>query len=348
MVSLLEDGFITKPQQILQALTHAGIEEPKLRVLNNFLAAYRQKISPPIVSLGELETYCNKKTDVPQAVDEAFVVHSRFNYDTKTFGIFITTNRLITIVQNSRLIQADATYKLNWNGFPVLIIGSSDMDRKFHQAGIAVTSNESTDDFKFVFEALQKMCGPQYKPETLIGDAADAITNGFQETFGPNFTRVYCWAHVIRKVDQKLCLITDLEIRRQLREDITNLQLARSRDEFEFGKHLFLTKYKNTAAAFLEYFKSEWLGAHDGWFEGQASGVPSTNNGLESINNRIKQDGTLRERLPMGPFIHFMLTECEKWSKRRDPSNVNCKVYSFSPTSTLPLQVRTEAILVLS
>jgi hypothetical protein len=340
IISLLDEGFITKPQQILQALKTAGIDKPKLSVLNSFLGSYRKKKSPPIVSLGELQAYCINKMDVPQNEDEAFVVHSQFNYDSKTFGIFVSTKRLIAIAQNSRLIQADATYKLNWQGFPVIIIGSSDMDRKFHQAGISVTTNESTADFKFVFGALQKMCSAEYTPKVLLGDAADAITNGFVETFGPNMTRVFCWAHVIRKVDQKLCLIADVQIRRQLREDIVNLQLARSRDEFEFGKGLFLTKYKHTATAFLEYFNSEWLGAQDGWFEGQAMGAPSTNNGLESINKRIKEDGTLRQRLPMGPFMDFMFSECKKWSERLDPTRVNCKLYSFFPSSTLSMQVR--------
>ena len=43
------------------------------------------------------------------------------------------------ILHKSKVIQADATYKLNWPGFPVMVVGTSDMDRKFHPGGIAIT-----------------------------------------------------------------------------------------------------------------------------------------------------------------------------------------------------------------
>ena len=40
------------------------------------------------------------------------------------FRVFITTKRLLKIAANSKTIHADATYKLVWEGMPVIIVGS--------------------------------------------------------------------------------------------------------------------------------------------------------------------------------------------------------------------------------
>lgn len=145
----------------------------------------------------------------------------------------------------------------------------------------------------------------------------------------------------MRNVDKKLVLIADAETRTTVRQDIVNLQLAKSRPEFEYAKLLLLKKYNlnPSVTAFMQYFKNEWLETRDGWFEGEAEGMPSTNNGLESTNNRIKEDGTLRARLSMSEFMQFMFTQSCKWSEERIPDSVNCKCFIDVPTATLSLQV---------
>jgi hypothetical protein len=60
------------------------------------------------------------------------------------------------LLQDQKKIHADATYKLLWQGFPVLIVGTTDLDRHFHSFGMAVCSNETTQDFRFVFRGLQE------------------------------------------------------------------------------------------------------------------------------------------------------------------------------------------------
>jgi len=324
----------------MQCLKNKNIDRPKLSVLNTFLVGYRKKVSPPIVSFGELESYVLSHVQMVENENKAFVVHSHFQYEDKIFGVFVSTNRLMGILHKSKVIQADATYKLNWQGFPVMVVGTSDMDRKFHPGGIAITTNESTNDFKFLFDGIKKLRN-DYSPNVLIADAADAITNGFKGAFGHEFIRVYCWAHVIRNIDKKIFLVCDPIVRSKIRADIIDLQLSRSREEFEFATTLLFKKYENItiAATFFEYFKSEWIDQHDGWFEGQVLCSPSTNNGLESINNRIKLDGTLRERLQIKDFMGFMLRQCEIWSDERDPQNINCKYFVTKPSIPLKIQV---------
>ena len=46
---------------------------------------------------------------------------------------------------------ADATYKLIWQSFPVLISGTIDLQRHFHPVSESIYSNEAVDDFTFIF-----------------------------------------------------------------------------------------------------------------------------------------------------------------------------------------------------
>jgi hypothetical protein len=54
------------------------------------------------------------------------------------FRVFISSKRLLQMASKANVIQTDATYKLIWNGFPVIIIGTSDMNNVFHPFGIAI------------------------------------------------------------------------------------------------------------------------------------------------------------------------------------------------------------------
>jgi hypothetical protein len=42
-----------------------------------------------------------------------------------------------------------------WQGFPVLVHGTTDRSRQFHHIGISVSSNEATADFDFVFKTIK-------------------------------------------------------------------------------------------------------------------------------------------------------------------------------------------------
>ncbi|CAF3328610.1 unnamed protein product [Rotaria sp. Silwood2] len=70
----------------------------------------------------------------------------------------------------------------------VLIVGTTDLDRHFHLFSMAICSNEATQDFRFIFRALQdglhKLNFEETNPDFLITDSADAIRNAFQDVFG--------------------------------------------------------------------------------------------------------------------------------------------------------------------
>ena len=67
--------------------------------------------------------------------------------------------------------------------------------------------------------------------------------------------------------------------------------MAKSDDEFDAAKLLWLKKYENCTNDvndFVGYFRDDYLTKHVDWHEGVELFSPSTNNGLESTNNVIK------------------------------------------------------------
>ncbi|RNA43610.1 hypothetical protein BpHYR1_005567 [Brachionus plicatilis] len=66
------------------------------------------------------------------------------------------------------------------------MIGTTDRRKHFHQFGICITSNETGQAFRFVFEAMKKVdfdvLQLEFSSKIVIADGADVISIGFQET----------------------------------------------------------------------------------------------------------------------------------------------------------------------
>jgi len=234
-----------KPNKILESLQDKGLTPPKKSQLNNFLQVHRQKSNPAIVSLGGLQSYVSKFTQKPEDEDQAYVIYSIFDYNDKWFGISVSTRRLLTLIENKTSLQCDATYKLCWEGFPVLITGLSDKQNTFHPISISITTGETSRDYGFIFNALKIAICITYKPTLLIADASEAITNGFAETFGTEFRRAYCSFHVMKNVDSKRHLVNNKVKWIQLRSTIAEMQLARSPEHFQALQKLWSKLYKD-------------------------------------------------------------------------------------------------------
>ena len=289
------------------------------------------------ISLGELEIWADVRRLLPEDDDEVFVCgfesdagswESRSGY----FRIAVSTKRLLRLGSRAQSIHADATYKLIWQGFPVLIVGYSDANRKFHPLVLAVTVTETKFDFSFLFSSvihgvnLATDNEIQFNPTHIIADAAPAIRNGFALAFGHEAEKVImCWAHVIMNVDKQLVKIKSKPVRASVRENICLLQTCPDEDSFIHASELFLQKWRASdeegVAAFVAYFESSWLDQNSMWYEGYAPGHPSTNNCLEATNLAIKRQNTLRERLEMSRFLAVVENDIVKnWSLERAPN----------------------------
>jgi hypothetical protein len=334
-IEKLFDLGITKPKAVATALERINIRPPSIRQLEYVLSTLRRsKFGSPSVSFGELTAWLQANSVVPENHDEGFVAGYESSFQPgegagNYFRFTLTTVRLLKLASKGEALHADATYKLNWNGFPVLIVGTSDKARKFHPFALAVTTNEATEDFRFVFSSVKSAFfklwpdDPQPAPTVLIADAASAITCGFREAFGNAFIRVTCWAHAKRAMDKKLeAYIKDKDVRNELQRDIDTLQLASSNEEFDLVWNLFRTKWMESAVLgvkdYVTYMRLNWIDNNKGWFEGCAPCFPSTNNGLESTNAVIKRQHTLRERLPLMRFLEVAKSAIvHGWSSAR-------------------------------
>ncbi|CAF1635430.1 unnamed protein product [Didymodactylos carnosus] len=102
-----------------------------------------------------------------------------------------------------------------------------------------------------------------------------------------------CWAHVVRKVRRHGALIKNKDEFLLVEQNIMQLQLSFSDQIFITAANLMINKWKldKDLEKFTDYFA---LGF---WYEGACILIPSTNNGLESLNGRIKQHYTRLENI---------------------------------------------------
>ena len=80
--------------------------------------------------------------------------------------------------------------------------------------------------------------------------------------------------------------------------DIHLLQQTPTEKLFLSASNLFLNKWREREHAFTEMFEGNYLKKANKWAEAFSKLCPSTNNGLEATNAAIKENKTLRERLP--------------------------------------------------
>jgi hypothetical protein len=342
--------FNLKPKKIWDKLTEKGLHPKNKAQVTNYLYQLKQlKYGSTKISLGELESWCIKNSNIPESDDASYVAGHKMIYDDDSddseneddddkgskFRVFITTKRLLKIAAKAKTIHADATYKLVWEGMPVMIVGTSDMDRHFHPFGISVCSNETTSDFTFIFQSIVDSANNLneiVKPETLVSDASPAIRNAYLNVFGESQTLIMCWAHMRRCVTKHLNLVDD-EYKDNVIDDIENLQLAQNSEIFQKAMELFNKKWnQKKQKRFVDYMNEMWFNTHQNWYEGVKEKTPSTNNCLESFNLVIKKEDTLRERLPLPRFFSLCLESVYKWSNHY----VNgLKQYINSPTINL-------------
>jgi hypothetical protein len=336
---------VTKPNSLLNSIRQAGLKEPDKSKLVAFLKTVREaKYGSPTISAAELYTWCEEKKKTPRDEDEPFVLDylveakSR-NVDDRDLKIVISTRRLLSLCRRSPLVQIDATYKLIWQGYPVIIAGTTDKNKVFHPFLLAVTTCERADDFEFVFHALHQM-QLEWFPSLLLADASDAITAGFVAVFGPPTVRIQCFFHVLKNIETYLKPLP-AAVRVSFKHDLHTLQSSQDANTFQKASRLFVKKWKKSenqrTLDLIQYVETQWLEKNACWYEGAAVGYPSTNNGLESTNAVIKREHSLRERLPVGQFVNKVVHLVTQWSERRNPNSVNCIEFAEIPRISLQL-----------
>lgn len=263
---------------------------PNVQQIHYIIRAHKESHNPKMLFLGELIDWCEKNMAVPDDEDEPFVVGFEHSSEEGKldFKIVVSTKRLLSHCANEKQMCADATYKLNWNGFPFMVIGTVDRMRKFQPLCFALCVGETTDDFRFIFQSMadsvKSIFQMDFEPNILICDASDAIYNAFFEVFPSASLVIMCYVHVLRNIEKHKEKYKK-EHKKEIFADIEILHQASTREEFEILSKLFLKKWSKKDKSFADYFKTNWLGRHCNWYTaaGASTYTPSTNNSLEGL-----------------------------------------------------------------
>lgn len=107
----------------------------------------------------DIRTWCEERNHIPDDVNEQYVVsfhaHAEsHDVDEQKLKVVSSTRRLFSLCLKSVLVRTDATYKLTWQGYPMLHVGTSDVVKVFHPYTATVTKGETAEDFAFLFRAL--------------------------------------------------------------------------------------------------------------------------------------------------------------------------------------------------
>lgn len=260
---------------------------PSQQQMYYLIRKHKDEETPPMISIGQMAEWCEKHSNVPTDDDEPFVFAFETSGEDKNmfFRFAVSTKRMLADCIGLKTLCVDATYKLNWHGFPFLVTGTVDRNKKFHPLCFSCTSREAAGDFAFLFNAMRDSIADlfdvQFEPTILIADGADSIRNAFKQVFPLFSVMIMCYAHMMRAVTKRP--LNDKRNRNAILSDIRKMNLAPTSEIFQMMSKLFLDKWQGIEPDLTEYFESEWLGSHCNWFESAAIYSPSTNNNLEGI-----------------------------------------------------------------
>lgn len=230
------------------------IKQPTIAQVQSVIKSHcMQKYGGARVTLDDMVEFYEANKNISDDEDEPFVLayeDSSMQKDDEAgssencewIRIFVTTKRLLKNSMHSKIVHADATYKITVEKFPVIVFGTTDQDtiQHFHLIGIVVSKFEKTADFEFGFNSIKKgiaeIANENFKPTALMCDAAPAISNAFNKVFKEYATTtLMCFAHVKAAVDRKA--YNKSEHKTQIKHDLSSLKLSYNKEVFDVGKN---------------------------------------------------------------------------------------------------------------
>jgi hypothetical protein len=238
--------------------------------------------------------------------------------------IGFTSTELMSRIPSGVVYHCDATYKIVKIGFPLVIFGMSDINRKFYSLAFAFTSHEQHKDFCKFFINLKKLAiqlNIVFDPKFMCIDASKSLAFAINTVF-PHCVLLMCWFHLkynvinfifklslnyhvcfkIRKRKHKI-----VQIMRKFLNQIS--QLHHTTDQLDFNrlwKEISRTWLKNSKLKpFHTYFEKQWIKSKfNKWAVFHSPpGFTTTNNPIESYNKSIKAFFTNNLKLNLVPVF---------------------------------------------
>lgn len=105
---------------------------PGKRQIEYLIRKFRSAEAPSLLNLGDLIEWCNKYSQLPSDVNEAFVISQETslpNDPNLSFRFVLSTRLLLEKCLEQKTIAIDATYKLNWLDYPLMVYGTVDREK---------------------------------------------------------------------------------------------------------------------------------------------------------------------------------------------------------------------------
>ena len=124
---------VTKPNWIRRNLNNAnvfGSIKPSDIQLYNKIANVKKTLfsSEKVVNTHDLRQVASTYLDVPEDELEGYValcdIDDEKEDEAPRFTLVFSTPKNLSKLTSDKVLQTDATYRLNWNGFPVFVVGN--------------------------------------------------------------------------------------------------------------------------------------------------------------------------------------------------------------------------------
>ncbi|RLN73455.1 hypothetical protein BBJ28_00007748 [Nothophytophthora sp. Chile5] len=244
----------------------------------------------------------------------------------RPFVVGLTTKTLMLRLMRppeTFVLHVDATYKLNYRGYPVLVVGVSDRSRGFHLVAMFIVSGETQAIVQPTLKALSRLycclSGRELVTQYAMADADQAQYNAVNAVFGgnPQFRSLMCFFHVMEKLYRAINAFSS-DVNSTIVRDMYNLHFARSEIVFVRMRDDVLRRLLSVPqlVEFAQYMSGQWLkGRYSTWqLYATPSGFAATNNPVETFIAVLKRDYTLRRRLKMGALLQELSNCCEDQS----------------------------------
>ena len=292
-------------------------KEPTMASLRNKMSSMRKRLnmSENLYTTHELRNKAKEYSKQPEDDDEGWIPFCKIedeSLDKETrFLIIFTTNNLLKRIHQSKQLHVDATYRLNFQGFPVFVVGVSSATGRFYGTMTVLSSHEDSRAWTELYQFIHDQ-GAHF--QYFMADGAKAITSAQHAVFSQcdqcsQGQRLMCYPHVHRNIRNKIGSVGSVS--KKLLEDIGSLQWSStSLETFKQVFQLLREKYEASEAGggkiseFFKYVDSTWVSSQENlWFEGANPYGLCNNQGLEGKNKNIKDSYTMRRKMALGSFM---------------------------------------------
>ncbi len=193
------------------------------------------------------------------------------------------------------VLHMDATYKLNLNEYPVLILGLSDGIQQFHLLSISVLSHHTEAVYREVLRVFKRVIEHvlpdiRFSPQFVVTDCDSAerysemwyissyvygieFCNKLHNCFFlfffitgrdavvasfPGVTHLMCYFHVVKNCKEKLRSYAK-DVQQDILHDVQQLHSSVSSQECNALMTKFIPKWTELVPDFLTYFLNQWM-----------------------------------------------------------------------------------------